>query len=225
MSEPILAWHFLTSDRLPRRGRRQRPLQVGDVMCVKGTPILCKHGLHASERILDALVYAPGPVVCRVKVSGTIVRGADKLVGTRRKILGMGDIGTLLHEWACDVAEDACRRAEVLDGRSLGAIEVKRRWLRGESTYDELATAEDAAWAVAGAAARDTAWAAAGAAAWVTAGAAAGVTARAAADAAARAAAWAAAGAAARDTARAAAWDAMNADLEQKVLQAIGADR
>jgi hypothetical protein len=224
MSKPILAWHFLTNDRLPKHGQRKRPLKVGDVMRVKGTPILCERGLHASERILDALAYAPGPVVCRVEVSGTIVHGVDKLAGTRRKILGMGDIETLLHEWACDVAEEACRRADVLDGRSLEAIEVKRRWLRGESTYDELTAAEDAAWAVAGAAARDTAWAAAGAAAWVTAGAAAGVTARAAADAAARAAAWAVAGAAARDTARAAAWATLNADLGERVLQAIGGE-
>ena len=177
MSEPILAWHFLTNDRLPGHGRRKRPLQVGDVMCVKGTPILCGHGLHASERILDALRYAPGPVVCRVEVSGTIVHGDDKLVGTRRKILGMGGIETLLHEWACDVAEEACRRADVLDERSLEAITCKRRWLRGESTDEELATAWVAAWdaanAAANAAARVAARDAASAAAWVAANAAA----------------------------------------------------
>ena len=220
MSKPILAWHFLTSDRLPEHGRRKRPLKVGDVMRVKGTPILCEHGLHASERILDALDYAPGPVVCRVEVSGAIVQGDDKLAGTRRKILGMGDIETLLHEWACDVAEDVCRRAEVLDARSLEAIACKRRWLRGESTDEELAAAMAAAWG------------AARAAAWGAARAAAGATARAAA----MAVAWDAARAAAGATARAAAWDAaratamatamatLNADLEERVLQAIGGE-
>lgn len=157
MSKPILAWHFLTEGRVPDMGTRREPLYVGHLWREKGPPVLCDHGLHASESILDALDYAPGPVVCRVEVSGTIVRGADKLVGTCRKILGMGDIETLLHEWACDVAEEACRRADVLDERSLEAIACKRRWLRGESTDEELATARATAWATAWATARATA--------------------------------------------------------------------
>jgi hypothetical protein len=135
-----------------------------------------------------------------VEVSGTIVHGVDKLAGTRRKILGMGDIETLLHEWACDVAEGVCRRADVLDERSLEAIEVKRRWLRGESTDEELA----AAWATARDTARAAAWVVAGDTAW--------------------AAAWDAAWAAAWDAAWGDAWAPLNADLEERVLQAIGGE-
>ena len=146
MSKPILAWHFLTERRVPDMGTRRKPLYVGHLWREKGPPVLCERGLHASERILDALKYAPGPVVCRVEVSGTIVRGADKLVGTRRRILAMGDITNLLHEWACDVAEDACARAGVKDPRLLAAIACKRRWIRGEATDGELDAARNDAW-------------------------------------------------------------------------------
>jgi hypothetical protein len=64
--------------------------------------------------------------------------------------------------------EFACRAAEW--ARSVAAIEVKRRWLRGEVTNEERAAAEAAAeavaWAAAWAAAEAVAWHAAEAAAW-----------------------------------------------------------
>ena len=90
------------------------------------------------------------------------------------------------------------------DKRPQDAIKVKKLWLKGKATIEEL----DAAWPAAWDAARDAAWDAAGyaarAAAWDAA--------RPAAWDAARAAAWAAARdaarAAARDAAMAAAWDA-----------------
>lgn len=96
----------------------------------------------------------------------------------------------VLHNLACDCAERALvlqrDRGDEPVPRSWNAIETKRRWLRGEATDDELASA----WAAARAAAWDAAWGAA----WTAA--------RTAARAAARAAAWAAAGAAARAAAR-----------------------
>lgn len=87
----------------------------------------------------------------------------------------------ILHEFACDQAEKALSLTDNPDPRSVAAIEVKRRWIRGEATDDELDTARDAAW--------DAAWAAT----------------RAAVSAAVSAAARAAARASARDAARAAA--------------------
>ncbi len=51
------------------------------------------------------------------------------------------------------------------DPRSINAIAVKRRWIAGEATDEELAAAEADAWAAAEAAARVAAWAAARAAA------------------------------------------------------------
>jgi hypothetical protein len=207
MSMPILAWHFLCEDCTPNYGRRRAPLREGDVMCTRGKPVLCKRGLHASLRPLDAVYYAPGPVVCRVKVGGTIIYGEDKLVGTTRRILAMADASTMLHEFACDVAEQAVRQAGVTDERCHAAIACKRRWLRGEATDKELAAAEVVARAAARVAAGAATWAAkeaAWAAAWAARDA--------------RAAVRAAARAAARDAARA----ALNADLEGRLLRLLG---
>lgn len=209
MSNPILAWHFLRKDGTPSRGRRRAPLTVGHIWRIKGPPALCERGLHASLRPLDALYYAPGPVVCRVQVGGTIIYGKDKLVSTRRKILGMADASTVLHEFACDVVERVLQQAGVTDERCHAAIACKRRWLRGEATGEELDAAEAAAWTAVEAASRGTAWAV-----W---------TAAEAARAAARAASGAAAWAAARATAwSAAAEDALNADLESRLLRLLG---
>jgi hypothetical protein len=105
----------------------------------------------------------------------------------------------ILHEFACRCAENALLK-EREAGRephadSWRAIEVKRLWLQGKASDQELAAARGAA--------RDAAWAAARDAAMYAAWAAAMYAARDAAWAAARAAAmyaaWAAAGAAARD--------------------------
>jgi hypothetical protein len=45
--------------------------------------------------------------------------------------------------------------AKVKDKRSWAAIEMKRKWLKGKATNDELAAAGDAAWYAARAAAWD----------------------------------------------------------------------
>jgi hypothetical protein len=110
-----------------------------------------------------------------------------------------------LHLLACDFAEAVLHLTD--DPRSAEAIRVKRLWVDGQATDEELAAARtaarDAAWAAARAAARealdasrDAAWAAARTAAWDAAWAA-----RTAARTAARDAAWAVAWAAAREAA------------------------
>ena len=68
----------------------------------------------------------------------------------------------ILHEFACRCAEDALSRIDNPDPRSINAIVVKRRWIAGEATDEELAAAEAAAWV-----ARTSAQDAAEAAAWV----------------------------------------------------------
>ena len=75
-----------------------------------------------------------------------------------------------LHEFACYVAEGALRTVGDSDPRSVDAIRVKRLWLRGEATNEELDAAGAAARAAAWDAAGDAAWAAAGDAAWAAAG-------------------------------------------------------
>ena len=68
----------------------------------------------------------------------------------------------ILHEFACRCAEDALSRIDNPDPRSINAIVVKRRWIAGEATDEELAAARTAAWAAQAAAqdaARTAAWA------------------------------------------------------------------
>ena len=186
----VLAWHFIKDDYTCGHGQLGK-IKVGKTYIAKRDIALCKNGLHASKRILDALSYGPGSVVCRVEMSGKILYDDDKLVAEKRKVLWMFDATNLLHEFSCRCAEDALTLVDNPDPRSIAAIEAKRKWLKGLITDKELDAAGaaagdaagDAAWAAARAAARDAAgdaaWAAAGDAAWAAAGDAAWAAARA----------------------------------------------
>jgi len=169
----------------PGDGRR---IRVGATHEVEGEIIPCERGLHASARAIDALQYAPGPIVWKVRLSGVVVpHGDDKHAASRRTYLAGGiDVSDTLREFARRCALDVIHLWD--------APEIVVRYLK---TGDE--TIRDAAWAATrdACAARDAAWAAAG-------------DARAAARAAASAAAWDAA-CAAGDAARDAAWAAGDA--------------
>jgi hypothetical protein len=195
-----LAWHFVRESR--RLGYADSDMEVvpGYIYSIDRDrrPVLCEYGMHASERAIDALKYAPGPIVCRVRVWGDVLDGGDKIVGRHREVMWMADATRTLHEFAvwC-VREMPIGNGRTVwdlltDERSRNAVIAKERWLRGEITDAELDAARDAA--------RDAAVAAARAAAL----AAARDAARDAAVAAARAAALAAARDAARDAAVAA---------------------
>lgn len=198
--EKILAWHFIQDDGRTAYGNML--VEAGKTYSTDETPVLCKAGFHASERLLDALKYAPGGVVCRVELWGEVKYGSDKLVAQNRHVQWMLDVTRLLDKFACEVAEETLRKHGVTDERSWNAIKVKREWVDGKATNEELEAACSAAWAAAWDAAGNAACSAARAAAW----------------AAAREAAWAAA----REAARAAAWADLNARLEAQVLQLAG---
>lgn len=203
-AKKVQAWHFIRENRRLRWGHHG-VVKPGKLLKVAGPPILCERGLHASRRLIDALRYAPGPVVCRVELSGEILEDSDKLVATERRVIWMADATHTLHSFACWCAENALALTSVKpDERSVAAIKTKRLWLQGKATDKELAAVRAAARAVAWAAVRAVAWDAAGDAAGAAAGAAAGNAVRAAVRAAAGAAVGAAVGAAARADVRAA---------------------
>ena len=162
MSQEVLtAFHFV-ADTL----RDGRPVPAdGELLIHEGKVELCAQGLHASIDPYDALTYAPGNVLCLVELSGTIVRGGDKVAASGRRIIKRIDAEPLMREYArwC-----ALQVIELWD-----APEMVRQYL---TTGDESlraaarAAAWDAAWAAAGAAAGDAARAAAWAAAWAAAG-------------------------------------------------------
>ena len=190
----VKAWHFLPADGRLQFGDRA-VVRVGEPLHVVGPLELCRNGMHGSIRAIDALNYAPGPIICRVRHDGDIARGDDKLCSRTRTALWMYDASTVLHEFACCVAETALLMAEIDDARFWRAIEAKRAWLRGEIGDGGLGGACDAAWGAARGAAGDAARAAAWDAAWD----------------AARAAAWAAAWDAA--------WDEQNDLLTTMIME------
>ena len=90
------AWHFVRGNRRLGFGHGET-VAAGYVYAVKGQIALCRWGLHASVKPLDALQYAPGPIVCRVEMGGEIIRGADKIVAQTREVLWMADATNALH--------------------------------------------------------------------------------------------------------------------------------
>jgi len=82
----VLAWHWTNGETL----RNGDPVpDVGETLVHDGPVEMCRSGLHASRRILDALRYAPGDVVHRVECDGVVAEDDDKLVCTERTILWM----------------------------------------------------------------------------------------------------------------------------------------
>jgi hypothetical protein len=188
-SEVIIGWHFVRADGCLRDGTRVE--RGGIYRLPEGTePVLCRRGFHASRRAIDALRFAPGPLVTRVALSGTVHEERDKIVGSVRTVLaGPVDASRVLREFACDCAERALARVADPDPRSLAAVTTARRYARGEADAQDLAAAEAAAQDTA----RDAVATAAVAAAWAETRGAAEAALRAAALSAAEAAAWGAA--------------------------------
>lgn len=157
MTDIVNAWHFV-GDTL-RDGRPIPP--DGEWLEHDGPVKMCESGLHASDRIIDALKYAPGNTICRVECRKIVDEDYDKFVCRERRIAWRIDGETVLRQFA--------RQA---------ALSVIHLWDAPQVVIDYLKTGDDslreAAWAgaedaVAGAAARDAAWSAAREASWAAA--------------------------------------------------------
>ena len=133
----MIAYHFVGSTL-----RDGSPVPADGVkLTYQGTPILCQRGLHFSLDPFDALQYAPGPILCKVDYSGTVVMGGDKGVCTIREILARVDATDLLRYFA-----------------RMEALRVAHLWSPNDATLDFLMTGDEAlraaAWAAAAAATR-----------------------------------------------------------------------
>ncbi len=98
----MLAWHFVDDTlkdgtAVPGDGER---------LDHEGPVSLCEQGLHASERVLDALKFAPGNTICRVECEAVGERQADKFVCGTRTILWRLDAEDVLRAFARRVALD-----------------------------------------------------------------------------------------------------------------------
>ena len=149
------AYHF-TGATL-RDGRPIPP--VGEWIEHIGPIAPCESGLHASIDPLDALQYAPGPMLHLVDLDGEILEHGtppDKLVGRRRRIVASIDATDLLREFARWCALQVVHLWQCPD--------VVRRYLEtGDESIrvaarDSARASARAAWAAAKDAARAAAW-------------------------------------------------------------------
>ena len=214
------AWYFSREDRRLRYDD-DRPIAAGAVHTVSGDLKLCLNGLHASKNILDALNFAPGPIMWRVELGGEILAGDNKLCASERRYLWGYDATAVLRHFArlcaLDVIDQWDATPVVVEFLKTGNPKLAMSAARDaeRAAGAERDVTGDAAWA---------ARAAAGGVAWDAAGAAAGAArgARAAARAAVWDAAWAAeraARAAAWDAAKAAVWDAQSSRLYRMIMK------
>ena len=134
----MLAWHFVGTTL--RDGAPIPP--DGETIIFDGVPIPCEQGLHASARVIDALRYAPGGTLCRVRMGGVIEKESDKVCATERTILWRINADNLL----CAFARSC-------------ALDVIHLWNAPDVVRDYLKTGDNklraAASAAASAAARD----------------------------------------------------------------------
>src|SRR5690606_18409412 len=99
----------------------------------------------------DALYYAPSDAewLCGVRLSGTVIHGADKSVATERTVVWMLNVRKLLVEfalWNVEQAFEAIRKIGIEpDERSIEAIRIVRLWLVDKASKEELSTATCAA--------------------------------------------------------------------------------
>ena len=174
----MLGWWFANDSGVLPHGDG-RTVVVGATHTVRGVIMPCANGLHAAAHVFDALSYAPGSTLYRVRLGGVIRahgQPVDKYAASKRTYLGRINAEVLLRQFA----------------RACALRAVERHWPGApQVVVDYLRTGDESKRAAASAAARDAA--APSAAAWDAASAAASAAARDAASAAARAAVRAAA--------------------------------
>ena len=146
----VMGWWFTKEKKLPHGDGRR--IQIRRTHKVKGKIVPCGNGLHLSKNILDALNYAPGNIIYRVRGTGTIIphgNPVDKYVCSERTYIAGGvDCEKILRRFACKCALDVVHL--------WNAPEIDVQYLK---TQDEpIWAAWEAAWAATWAAARASAW-------------------------------------------------------------------
>lgn len=107
--DSVLAWRFLPMNR--RLAIDQAVVKAGDIY--SGT-----EGIDACERAIDAIDYAPGPMLCRVRVSGDITRNRRKVVGRLFDVLWIADARWELRAFALWCGEWVLRNQQAADRKT-----------------------------------------------------------------------------------------------------------
>ena len=110
-----MGWHFLTKTRKLSHSDF-RPVVAGESLRVEHPEqiTLCRYGLHASIKALDALrfSFSLDAVVCRVALRGHILFGDDKMVGEERHCYWMADAGMEIAAFNLWMARRVIRKAK-----------------------------------------------------------------------------------------------------------------
>ena len=146
------AVHFLQLNFTPSMGR-EPAWNVGETRTVPhpSTVRLCEYGYHSCRTWCDALLYAPGSLACRVRVSPPVASDATKQVSVTRTLVAARDATMTLRTFAADCAERALERERAAgrepDPRSWAAVAAARAFVAGTiSAFDlPVAAAYDAA--------------------------------------------------------------------------------
>lgn len=91
---PEVAWWFAAEPKLPHGD--DRPIEIGETHVVPEPLILCRKGLHWSPDPFDALQYAGGVLLYKVKPGGRCLRDHEKGCSTERTYLDMRDATEML---------------------------------------------------------------------------------------------------------------------------------
>ena len=181
---------------------------------VKGTPVLCSHGLHASVHPADAIQYANTSSLWLVELSGIVIHGRDKAAANRRKYIKQIDATKVLYAYARWCASRCLKHWKVDPPMVVVKyLQTGDEKLRSAAESAAESAARSAARSAAESAARSAAWSAAWGAAWSAA--------ESAAESAARSAAWSAAESAAWSAAWGAAWGAERKAQRRKFKQLV----
>lgn len=180
MSEPLIAYWFAMADEQGRAYSPNKPderWEVGQTRTLNGEIIPCRYGFHGSPTLWQALKYAPGPIACKVELSGTIVQEHDKLAASQKTLLAAVNVERELQLFAADCAEHVLDLFELEcpnDDRPRKAIAAARGYADGRIDYETRAAESAAAMTAASATvAKPAPWPAAMAAAMAAASAAA----------------------------------------------------
>ena len=156
------AFYFAKEDKKLRYDDN-REIIVGETHSVKGEIKICKNGLHASEKLIDALKCAPGCILYLVELSGDMDIGKDQVAAMSRKYLAEFDAADLLREFARKQALINIHKAKkYFDSEE--DFNIVLSWLN-TGNLDLKESAEEAAWSAAWSAA-ESARSAARSAAW-----------------------------------------------------------
>lgn len=131
-------WHLLAANkRLGYLDRREVELGVrmemqyrsgttGRLVKAKYPPYLCTCGMHASDKVYQAMKYSDESLLCRVLVEEDLVVGDDKFCGRYRTVLGWVPLEEIAIQVYLELAEK--KAASLKDGPAL--VQCLRQMLK-----------------------------------------------------------------------------------------------